>query len=465
MENPHQNNSPRVTIKFIQTTIVGLGLISGLIYLFNFKLQRLFYGFDLISKSGIHFYLFLFLVLSVFYGLGVFLIFKHLPHYGRSKSLLFTILAFALAFRACLVPADPSVLSKDLYRYIWDGRVQQKGINPYLYPPAANELKDLRDDKVYPNINRKSYPTLYPAGSQLFFHLLHIAVGDSVFGFKGLMTFFDGLTLFALLGLLRVSGFEETRLIIYAWNPLAIFEIAYSGHLEGITVFLMVLALYLNATNQKMFAVICLAASSATKLYPALLLPVLLNPGQRIRGILTFAGSVGLLYLPFLTAGSKVLGFLPIYLQNPYESFNLGLKHLMLRLFPPLNYYMLSKLFLLLLMVTAVVIFFKDKQKTEGIRYAYILMGLFIVLMPASLHAWYVVILIPFLCFYPNVAWLFFSCAVTLSYLKYVTSSGIMPTWILMLEYIPLFTLLAAGYILKKHAHKNCALHTKKPLI
>ncbi|MEE9496029.1 MAG: glycosyltransferase 87 family protein, partial [Desulfobacterales bacterium] len=249
--------------------------------------------------------------------------------------------------------------------------------------------------------------------------------------------------------------FDDTRVLIYAWNPLVIFEIAYSGHLEGLTVFWMVLALYLNATHKPMLAVASLAISSAIKLYPALLLPALLNPGERLKGILTFGVSIVLLYLPFFIAGRKVLGFLPIYLQDPYESFNLGLKYLMMHLLPQFNYYLLSKIFLLGLIAAGLVIFFKSKQRDQAIRYAYLLMGLLIVLMPASLHAWYVIILIPFLCFYPAVAWLLFSCTVTLSYLKYVTPSGIMPTSVLVLEYGPLIILLAGSYILKWYTGKD----------
>jgi hypothetical protein len=288
-------------------------------------------------------------------------------------------------------------------------------------------------------------------------------VGDSVAGYKSLMTLFDVLTLFALLALLRVYGFDDTRFIIYAWNPLVIFEIAYSGHLEGLTVFWMVLALYLNATHKPMLAVASLAISSAIKLYPALLLPALLNPGERLKGILTFTVSIVLLYLPFFIAGRKVLGFLPIYLQNPNESFNLGLKYLMMHLLPQLNYYLLSKIFLLGLIAAGLFIFFKSKQRDQAIRYAYLLTGLLIVLMPASLHAWYVIILIPFLCFYPAVAWLLFSCTVTLSYLKYVTPSGIMPTSVFLLEYGLLITLLAGGYILKWYAGKGRKIPGAQP--
>jgi len=449
MEKPNKNSSPFIHLKCAQVVLVGLGLLSGFIYFFNFRLQRFFTQFEAISKTGIHFYVFLFLLLSVLYFISIYLVFKQRALWVHSKSMLFVILILAVTFRAGLLPTDPAVLSKDMYRYIWDGRVQQNGINPYRHPPDADELSALRDNKIYPSLNRKSYPTLYPAGAQIFFRLFHMIVGESVTGYKSLMTLFDVLTLFVLLALLRVYGFDDTRVLIYAWNPLVIFEIAYSGHLEGLTVFWMVLALYLNATHKPMLAVASLAISSAVKLYPALLLPALLNPGERLKGILTFAASIVLLYLPFFIAGRKVLGFLPIYLQNPYESFNLGLKYLMMHLLPQLNYYLLSQIFLLGLIAAGLVIFFKSKQRDQAIRYAYVLVGLLIVLMPASLHAWYVIILIPFLCFYPAVAWLLFSCTVTLSYLKYVTPSEIMPTSVLVLEYGLLITLLAGGYILK----------------
>jgi Gpi18-like mannosyltransferase len=371
MENRLQNSPPAMPAKYAQAVIVGLGLISGLIYLFNFKLHPYFAPFGFISNTGIQFYIFLFIILSTLYFSGICLVFRHRSFWKHSKAMVFVIIIFAVIFRACLLPADPSVLSKDMYRYIWDGRVQQNGFNPYQHPPDATELKELRDNEVYPNINRKSYPTLYPAGAQIFFRLFHIIVGDRVFGYKGLMTLFDVVTLFVLLALLRIQGFDETRLIIYAWNPLVIFEIAYSGHLEGLTVFWMVLSLYLHAIHKQKSAIASLAISSAIKLYPALLLPALLNRGERIKGILIFGVTFILLYLPFWVAGRKVLGFLPIYLQNPYESFNLGLKYLVIYLLPQLNYYLLSHFFLLGLMAAGLVVFFKRKQKDQAMRYAY----------------------------------------------------------------------------------------------
>ena len=457
MVNPLQNSSPAIPSKYTLAVIIGFGLISGLIYFFNFKLHPYLAQFEFISETGIQFYIFIFIILSILYVTGIYLVFKYGSRRTHQKAIVFVIVVFAVIFRVSLLPADPSALSKDMYRYIWDGRVQQNGFNPYQHPPDAAELKELRDKKVYPNINRKSYPTLYPAGAQIFFRLFHIIVGESVFGYKSLMTLFDIMTLFFLLSLLRAHGLDETRLIIYAWNPLVIFEIAYSGHLEGLTVFWMVLSLYLHANHKKQTAIASLAISSATKLYPALLLPALLNRGERIKGISTFGITFLLFYLPFWMAGRKVLGFLPIYLQNPYESFNLGLKYVLIYLLPQLDYYLLSQFFLLGLMAAALYVFFKHKQKGQALRYAYYLMGLLMVLMPASLHAWYVIILIPFLCFYPAVAWILFSMTVTLSYLKYVSPSATMPPSVLILEYGTLILLLAGGLILRWHKGKTGA--------
>ncbi|UCD90484.1 MAG: DUF2029 domain-containing protein [Desulfobacterales bacterium] len=453
LEKPNNKRTKGLRYHSIHAGIAGLGLISAAIYLFNFKLPKLFP--DFLFKTDIHMFLFLFFLLAIIYLIGVYLVLNHLPQVGRSRGLVIIIVFFAIFFRAFLVATDPVILSTDMYRYIWDGRVQQNGINPYLYPPSSEQLRPLRDDKIYPNINRKEYPTIYPAGAQLLFRAFHILAGGQIFGFKGLMVLADVMTVLMLLALLRVYGFEETRVFIYAWNPLVIFEIGYSGHLEGVTVFLMVLAFYLNAKKRKTPAVIALAFSSATKLYPAFVLPALLNRGERIKGIVAFVVSFLLLYLPFVTAGNKITGFLSTYLKSPYESFNLGLKYLMMRLFPGLSYFLLSKIFMLVLIVAGVFFLFREKQKEQVIRCGYILVGLLIVLMPASLHPWYVVILIPFLALFPSVAWLIFTCTVAWSYLKYTTPMGIMPVWVLLLEYLPLFTILAIGYIYNQYTQHN----------
>ena len=453
MERRNHKHTNRLTSRMVFAAIVGLGILTAAIYWINFKIYNLVPLFA--GRSGIQLYVVIFLFLSVLYLTAVFLVIKMMPIEEASRWLSGTIIFFAVIFRLGLIAPDPAVLSRDMYRYIWDGRVQQSGINPYRYPPGAVELENLRDDQIFPKINRKEYPTLYPAGAQVFFRISYMLAGDSVTGFKGIMTFFDLLTLLVLAALLQTWRLNLSRIIVYAWNPLVIFEIAYSGHLEGLTVFLMVTAFYLHAMRKKTPAVVMLALSTAVKMYPALLLAAFLNRRDRIKGLITFSATLMLLYLPFSAAGSKIAGFLPVYLKNPYESFNLGLKYLLMRLIPGLDYYLLSLLFIIALAIAGLIVFLKEKKDTEAFRYAYILTGLLMILMPASLHPWYVILIIPFLTVYPNPAWLAFTCTVTLSYLKYTSPQGITPAWVLITEYLLLFALLAAGYMLKKHLHRR----------
>ena len=64
----------------------------------------------------------------------------------------------------------PPFLSTDIYRYVWDGKVQGAGINPFRYIPADRHLAFLRDTGIYPHINRRdSAHTIYPPGAQIIF--------------------------------------------------------------------------------------------------------------------------------------------------------------------------------------------------------------------------------------------------------------------------------------------------------
>jgi len=449
MERPSHKQTKNLYPRAVLAAIAGLGILSAAVYLVNFRIHSLVPGFS--GLSGIQLYVVMFGFLSVLYLGGVVLVLKTIPNAAASRVVIGIIILSAIIFRLSLIPSDPTVLSKDMYRYIWDGRVQQNGINPYQYPPGADELKNMRDERIFPNINRKDYPTLYPAGAQVFFRIFHALVGDSVIGFKGIMVLFDTLTVLVLAALLQNHGLNKSRIIIYAWNPLVIFEIAYSGHLEGLTVFLLVAALYLSSIHKKIPGVFMLALSAAVKMYPALLLAAFLNRGGRIKGVLVFFLTILLFYLPFIGSGNKISGFLPVYLKDPYESFNLGLKYLLMRLIPGIDYYLLSLIFIIFLGIVGLVVFFKNKEDTEILWYAYFLTGLLMILMPASLHPWYVILIIPFLVIYPSAAWLIFTCTVTLSYLKYTSPQGILPAWILLVEYLPLFALLAAGFIFKKY--------------
>ena len=78
--------------------------------------------------------------------------------------------------------------SDDVYRYIWDGRVQLSGTDPYAYAPQAPQLAHLRDGLLFgptshctyqipgscTAINRPAAHTIYPPVAQLFFDLVRV---------------------------------------------------------------------------------------------------------------------------------------------------------------------------------------------------------------------------------------------------------------------------------------------------
>ena len=160
-------------------TLIGLGILLLIIelYLFGAHRHNRFYPvLILLSISGIPF---------------LFAVWWTFRHKKFPANTLLIILIGGALFRLILVPLDPPRLSTDVYRYIWDGRLQGIGINPYLYLPVDPRLAGLRDDSIYPNINRKEYAhTIYPPVAQIFFFVV-TRVTQSIPGFKGALVLLD----------------------------------------------------------------------------------------------------------------------------------------------------------------------------------------------------------------------------------------------------------------------------------
>jgi alpha-1,6-mannosyltransferase len=225
---------------------------------------------------------------------------------------LVVILGFALAMRLVLVGAEP-LGSTDLYRYIWDGRVQAAGINPYAYVPADPALAALRD-AIYPHINRADYAlTAYPPVAQMFF-LAATRIGESTLALRLAMVGCEFAIVTAVIALLRRLGRPDTLVVAYAWHPLAVFEIANNGHVEALMVALMMLGIWLLVSARRVAGAIAVALAALAKPYVVLILPAfwrpLQAPGWDWRVPLAVVAAIVACYLPYLGAGWNVLGFL-----------------------------------------------------------------------------------------------------------------------------------------------------------
>jgi hypothetical protein len=227
---------------------------------------------------------------------------------------LILIFGVAILLRLILLPTLP-LTSSDVFRYVWDGRVQAAGINPYRYIPVAEELASLRDDEIFPHINRKEYAvTIYPPAAQIFF-LIVTRLHESVTMMKAALVACEAVTMLVVVGLLRRRGWPATRVVAYAWHPLAIWEIANNGHIDGVMVAMMMLAVWLFASGRILGAGVAAAVGALFKPFAVLVLPVFWRPWNWMLPLVV-VGAVALLYGPYLSVGTGVFGFLPTYVEE-----------------------------------------------------------------------------------------------------------------------------------------------------
>jgi hypothetical protein len=234
---------------------------------------------------------------------------------GTTASLWF-ILGVGLVLRLAVWPTHP-MLSSDVFRYVWDGVVQNHGINPYLHIPADPALAALRDDAIYPNINRASYaPTIYPPAAQMLFAVV-AAISPTVLAMKAAMMLLDGVTIAALLVMLRRTGRPLAHVLIYAWNPLGVWEFAGNGHVDAAAVALLTLAMLLCVSQRSIGGGIALAGAVLIKFIPAVAAPALWrrgSPGWRLMASFLVAITIAYgVYIMWDGTGARVLGFLGAY--------------------------------------------------------------------------------------------------------------------------------------------------------
>jgi hypothetical protein len=206
----------------LRATIVGAGLLSLVGYRFGVPAvvshgDRLFEAYVALS-----------LALFGVYLLAVAAVTRR-PSGDRIP--VATILGFGLLLRLAVLPT-PILLSPDPYRYLWDGRVQRSGINPYRHAPADEALRPLRDADVYPHINRPHEVTVYPPGAEAVFALVATVAPDSLLGWRLAVLACDVATEILVLGLLRRLHVPASAVLIYAWAPLAVVEGVQAGHVD-----------------------------------------------------------------------------------------------------------------------------------------------------------------------------------------------------------------------------------------
>lgn len=360
-----------------------------------------------------------------------------------NRGLLTVILVGAILFRLTLLFSPPS-LSDDLYRYVWDGRMQNAGINPYVYPPNAPEIASLRD-KYYDGVNNKPISTIYPPLTEMAFRFVDV-LWHSPYAMKVFFALCGLGILWLVFGLLRQLNLPKSRVLIYAWNPLVLVEVAGSGHSDPLAAVLLLAALLAVVKRKPAGAMILLALSFVAKFFSVVLIPVFFQSIRRIRLLFLFPLVVVFFYLPYATAGKQLFHGLLVYSDK--WRFNDSLFTLFLYLTGSLAYskVLIGVLFLLIILIRYV-------QPPDPIKTAYVLIGAYLLLTP-TFQPWYMAWIIPFLCLFPNPAWILLSGLVMASYhvLILFAQVGIWKEaeWIRLVQFLPFYGLLLWG-LARKH--------------
>jgi len=365
---------------------------------------------------------------------------------SRWASPLAAILAVALALRVIALFA-PEALSTDAFRYVWDGRVSAAGINPYRYVPADPQLAALRDAAIYPNINRATYAhTIYPPTAQLAFLGIE-RISDSILGLKLGMLAFDGLCIACLVALLGQRGLPTSRVLLYAWHPLPIWEFAGTGHVDAIAIALTLLTFWFAARRAPVLTGIALAAATLVKYYPIIAAPAVYRRWDW-KMPCAFVVTAALLYAPYCSVGLGVLGFMPGYADE--EGLRSGQGFFLWALLPSrwglpsdgLRYY-LPFAAVVMAALGAAVLWRREPAGADrsGILPTLVLASTFTLL--ASPHdPWYFAWLVPFLCFRFSLAHLWLTGACVLLYvLPYPVGAASQA-----LLYVPFVVLLGLQY-------------------
>ncbi len=224
---------------------------------------------------------------------------------------IFAVLGVGAALRLLLL-LTPPIMSSDIFRYVWDGRVQAAGISPYAYIPADPALAALRDTTIYPNINRANYAhTIYPPADELIFAAA-ARIGQSVLIMKCAMLALEAAGIAAMLRLLAMAKLPAYRILIYAWNPLALWAIAGDGHIDAAAIGLLGLAMWAWTAKRDGIAGALLGGAILTKFLPVVVAPALWRRFGWKAPVFCAATVVGL-YAIYAGVGWRVFGFLPAY--------------------------------------------------------------------------------------------------------------------------------------------------------
>ena len=450
---------------------IGVGvLMTVLIYRLGYQLSRSeFYP--------------LVITYATFFGLYV-LVCQYVKNWSAVRFFLLT----GIFLRLVLLFSLPN-LSDDLYRFIWDGRLLNQGINPFDHLPfwyAENgfPISGLTAE-LYQQLNSPQYFTIYPPVNQLIFATATALFPTSVWGsslmMKSFLLIFEIGSIFLIIKLLRTFTLPLKNALWYVLNPLIIIEIVGNIHFEGAMIFFLLLAVWLlikqsesltecvtekyfyhNSSEKGLltFSAVAFALSVASKLLPLMFLPYFV---KRVGGQLLPKGKINwrTVTLFFFSIGlTLILLFIPLFnsrfIQNFGDSLNLYFQkfefnaslYYVLRWigFQIKGYNIIGTLGPLLAsvtMLTIVVTAWMEKRPNWQGLFEKMLLAITVYLCcTTTLHPWYLSLPIVFCVFTRFRFPIVWSGVIFLTYINYSYGDYYENLWMVGLEYTVVFSIL-----------------------
>jgi alpha-1,6-mannosyltransferase len=336
-------------------------------------------------------------------------------------------LVFATAWHIAFLRRPPGD-DDDIHRYVWDGRLQRLGYNPYLVVPSDPGVQRLHTPETR-NLNNPDLPSPYPPGAQLFFRAV-TTIHESILAMKVAFVICELAIVFFLLA--WPDDQRNSHLILaLAWNPLLAIEVAGSGHIDILGALLLVVSAVALERRYRSTAAIALGLAIAVKFLPIVVLPLYWKR-IRIRDMGLAALIVALLYLPFLNHGRIPIGSLATYVHS--FRFNGPVFLALARFLPPQG---LAGLAVLVGLMTAT--WLRSARPEWSLATMAWPMAASLLFAPA-VFPWYLLWLLPFLrsaSTLPIVVW---TVSIIPVYVQWHLRAlghpwGALPGWIMFLEY------------------------------
>jgi alpha-1,6-mannosyltransferase len=326
----------------------------------------------------------------------------------------------------------------DIHRYVWDGRVQQLGYNPYIVVPSDPAFAGIHTPETR-TLNNPDLPSPYPAGAELFF-LAVTEIHESVFALKVAFVLFEFAIVFVLLDIFSRSGQGAHWVLAYAWNPLLAVEVAGSGHIDIVGVLLLLVSFAALGRRWRAVAAVAFGLAVAVKLLPIILLPLYWRR-VRLRDAALAVIVVGLLYIPFLNHGRIPVGSLDTYVQS--FRFNDPVFAILERVATP---QVVAGLAVLVGFLTA--IWMRRKAPVSSPDAFAWPMAASLLCAPV-VYPWYLLWLLPFVRSASTVPIIIWTVSVIPTYyvwhLRMLGRPWLLPSWIMLLEY---GSVVAAGVVI-----------------